>query len=180
MRMAWSTCVETGLCACAKTTPRTESRRTQSCAVDLDGRGPGDVLVAGHDFYSTPRLSPDGDRLCWVAWNHPEMPWTRTSLWVADIAEDGSLANFRCPVSGDESVFQPAWSPDGTLYFVSDRSGWWNLYRLVGKTVQAIAPMEAEFGRPQWVFGDADVRRSGCATRSCAATRKTACGGWRK
>ncbi len=117
-------------------------------------RGPGEVLVAGHDFYSTPRLSPDGARLCWLAWNHPQMPWTRTSLWVADIDADGSLSGIRCLVSGNESVFQPSWSPEGALYFVSDRSGWWNLYRWEEDgEARALASMEAEFGRPQWVFG---------------------------
>lgn len=122
-------------------------------ALNLGERGPGRVLCSGSDFCTTPRLSPDGKRLCWLAWNHPEMPWTRTQLWTADVDEDGSVANEACLVDADESVFQPAWSPDGMLYFVSDRSGWWNLYRWDDGRAQPVALAEAEFGRPQWSLG---------------------------
>jgi hypothetical protein len=82
------------------------------------------------------------------------MPWDGTELWVADVQEDGSLSN-RVRVAGgvDESIFQPEWSPAGELYFVSDRSGWWNLYRWREGAIEALCPMEAEFGLPQWVFG---------------------------
>ncbi len=124
-------------------------------ALELDGdeRG-GEVLTSGADFYSNPRLSPDGQRLSWLQWNHPNLPWDGSELWVAEIAADGSLAS-SLPITGgpDESIFQPEWAPDGTLYYVSDRTGWWNLYRRLGKTNEAVAPMEAEFGLPQWVFG---------------------------
>lgn len=122
--------------------------------VDLDGHGEPVSLVSGHDFYASPRLSPDGAHLAWLAWNHPDMPWDGTELWLADIASNGSLSNQRRVAgSRDESVFQPAFAPGGTLYFVSDRSNWWNLYRWRNEHVEAIAPMEAEFGLPQWVFG---------------------------
>ena len=123
-------------------------------AVNLDGHGEPASLVSGHDFYASPRLSPDGAHLAWLAWNHPDMPWDGTELWLADIASNGSLSNQR-RVAGnrDESVFQPAFAPDGTLYFVSDRSHWWNLYRIRSGQVEALAPMEAEFGQPQWIFG---------------------------
>lgn len=104
------------------------------------------VLAHGHDFYSSPRLSPDG-RLAWLAWDHPNMPWDGTTVYV-----DGA------PVAGGpaESIFQPEWSPDGAaLYFASDRTGWWNLYRWDAATGQtrALAPREAEFGAAQWVLG---------------------------
>ncbi len=122
-------------------------------SVQLDTRGPGEVLVSGHDFYTTPRLSPDGHSLSWVAYNHPQMPWTRSQLWIADVLDDGTLSDTRCLVDGDESVFQPSWSPDNQLYFVSDRSGWWNLYRWDVDHEVPLKPMDAEFGRPQWVFG---------------------------
>ena len=114
----------------------------------------GDILVSGHDFYASPRLSPDGRQLAWLAWNHPNMPWDGTELWVADLGEDGSIRRPRC-VAGeaDVSIFQPEWSPDGRLHFVSDQSGWWNLYRLENGRAAALYPMEAEFGAPQWVFG---------------------------
>jgi dipeptidyl aminopeptidase/acylaminoacyl peptidase len=126
-----------------------------------DGEPPvlasGRVLVSGNDFYSTPRLSPDAARLAWLTWNHPNMPWDGTELWVADVMPDGTLANARQVAGGvDESIFQPTWSPDGVLYFVSDRTGWWNLYRWEdGGTdahIESVLLMEAEFGLPQWVF----------------------------
>lgn len=128
-------------------------------SIALDGaeleRG-GQVLVSGKDFYSTPRLSPDGGRLCWLEWNHPNMPWDGTELWLAQVNEDGALENAKRIAGGErESIFQPTWSPDGVLYFVSDRTNWWNLYRwLDGQgQAQALYPLEAEFGEPQWVFG---------------------------
>jgi dipeptidyl aminopeptidase/acylaminoacyl peptidase len=112
------------------------------------------TLVSGHDFYSSPRLGPRGDRLAYLAWNHPNMPWDGTELWVAEVDEEGSLANARLIAGGaSESIFQPEWSPDGVLHFVSDRSGWWNLYRWRDSRIEALCPMSAEFGFPQWVFG---------------------------
>ena len=123
-------------------------------SVDLMGGGAGDVLVSGNDFYSSPRLSPDSSRLAWLTWDHPNMPWDGTELWVADLRADGSLTRTQRVAGGvDESVFQPEWSPDGELYFVSDRTGWWNLYRWRDGHVEPLCEMEAEFGRPQWLFG---------------------------
>lgn len=124
-------------------------------AVDLSGGRSPEVLVSGSDFYSTPRLSPDGNRLVWLTWNHPDMPWLAAEAWVGEISADGSIRNARHVAGGpDEAVFQPEWSPEGELYFVSDRdSGWWNLYRERGGAIEAVAPMEAEFGQPQWNFG---------------------------
>ena len=115
----------------------------------------GDVLVSGNDFYSSPRLSPDGARLAWLTWNHPNMPWDGTELWVGDFAANGTLINTRRVAGGiDESIFQPEFSPEGALYFVSDKTGWWNIYRLSHEgRVEALQPREAEFGAPQWVFG---------------------------
>ena len=114
----------------------------------------GIILLSGNDFYASPRLSPKGDRFAWLTWNHPNMPWDGTELWVADIQPDGTLWHTHCVAGGtDESIFQPEWSPDGVLHFISDRSGWWNLYRLDGNHAEPLCPMEAEFGLPQWVFG---------------------------
>ena len=123
-------------------------------SLDLKQGGAGNVLVSGNDFYSSPRLSRDGGRLAWLTWNHPNMPWDGTELWFGELDEDGSLKN-KVPAAGgaNESIFQPEWSPDGALYFVSDRSGWWNLYRWQRNKVEPVCPMEAEFGEPQWVFG---------------------------
>jgi len=117
--------------------------------------GAADVLVSGNDFYSSPRLSPDGNRLAWLTWNHPNMPWDETELWVANIKDDGSLDHpDRIAGGNQESIFQPQWSPRGELYFVSDRTGWWNLCRLnEANVVEPVVEMEAEFGMPQWGFG---------------------------
>jgi dipeptidyl aminopeptidase/acylaminoacyl peptidase len=112
------------------------------------------VLVDGNDFYAAPRLSPDGRQLAWLCWDHPRMPWEGTELWLADVADDGSLMNGRLVAGGpQESVCQPEWSPGGVLHFVSDRSGWWNLYRYDHGVVHALCPKQAEFGGPLWNFG---------------------------
>ena len=123
-------------------------------AVDANGQSPERILVAGNDFYSSPRLSPDGSRLAWLTWNHPNMPWDGTELWVAELAPNGDLRS-RLLIAGgvDESICQPEWSPDGQLFFISDLSGWWNFYRHHNGQVSPVCPREAEFGRPQWVFG---------------------------
>jgi dipeptidyl aminopeptidase/acylaminoacyl peptidase len=122
--------------------------------LSLAGESSGEVIVSGNDFYSSPRLSPDGSRLAWLAWNHPNMPWDGTELWVGELDEAGSVTSSeRVAGSANESIFQPEWSPDGVLYFVSDRSGWWNLYRWRGGLIEPLCDMQAEFGQPQWVFG---------------------------
>jgi dipeptidyl aminopeptidase/acylaminoacyl peptidase len=129
-------------------------------AVPLGGTAPdaGRVLAAGHDFFSSPRLSPDGRRLAYLAWDHPNMPWVGTTLYLVDLTDEGGPAGAPAAIAGgpSESLFQPEWSPDGsTLLFVSDRTGWWNLYRydLAAQATRPLAPMRAEFGQPQWVFG---------------------------
>ena len=122
-------------------------------AIDL-ASGQQTVLASGADFYASPRISPDGRSLAWVCWHHPNMPWDGTALWCASIADDGTLQEAR-QVAGadDDPIFQPSWSPSNVLHFVSERSGWWNLYRLHQDEVQALAPMAAEFGRPLWNLG---------------------------
>jgi dipeptidyl aminopeptidase/acylaminoacyl peptidase len=122
--------------------------------VPADGAGEARTIASGHDFYSTPRISPDGRQLAWLCWDHPRMPWDGSELWVADLAPDGSPSGERQVAGGPgESLFQPEWSPSGELHFVSDRTGWWNLYRVRGEATEALAPIDAEFGSPQWVFG---------------------------
>ena len=157
---------------CAREDHTQPGREPASTLVSLPMDGStsaGEVLASGYDFYSTPRVSPDGSRLAWLAWRHPQMPWDGTELWIASIREDGSLdKSRRVAGSESESIYQPGWGPDGTLYFVSDRTGWWNLYRSDSsgrsdrsdrsRSVQPVLnePIErAEFGRPQWVFGTA-------------------------
>jgi len=123
-------------------------------SLGLDGGDGGQVLVSGNDFYSSPRLSPDGSRLAWLTWNHPNMPWDGTELWVGGLKADGSLGRIERVAGGArESIFQPEWSPEGVLHFVSDRTGWWNLYRWRDGCIDPLVEIEAEFGMPQWVFG---------------------------
>ena len=143
-------------------------------AIDLDDAGvsPGRVLAGGHDFFCSARLSPDGNRMLWLAWDHPNMPWNGTTLYLADIDASGAPLRVRVIAGGaDESVFQPEWSPDGNeIMFVSDRTGWWNLYAydIATATTRPLCPMAAEFGMPQWNLGMstyafADARRIVCA-----------------
>ena len=141
------------------------------------------VLASGCDFYASPRLSPDASQLAWISWNHPNMPWDSTQLWVAPINPDGSLGEAECVAGGaDKSIFQPEWSPDGVLYFVSDRSGWWNLYRWLPPMpegglggVEPLCPMDAEFGLPQWVFGMSTYGFESANRIICSYTKK---GSW--
>ena len=113
-----------------------------------------EILVSGKDFYASPRISPDGSQLAWLCWDHPNMPWDGSEVSTANIAKEGSLDDPIQVAGGlDESIFQPEWSPNNILHFVSDRSGWWNIYRYKESKVEALYAMEAEFGQPQWVFG---------------------------
>ena len=136
-----------------------------------------EVLISGSDFYSSPRVSPDGSRLCWLSWNHPNMPWDGTELWVGELDREGRVAKKRLVAGGiDESICQPEWAPDGRLYFVSDRSGWWNLYLWNEQPdledCERILPMEAEFARPQWVFGSNCYGFVSAHRAICAVNRK--------
>ncbi|MGH0028768.1 MAG: prolyl oligopeptidase family serine peptidase [Myxococcota bacterium] len=121
-------------------------------ALPLDGGAPR-VLVSDFDFVSFPRFSPGGDRLAFTAWNHPDMPWDATELWCLDWTADGPGERRRVAGGPGESIFQPGFSPAGRLTWVSDRSGWWNLEQLRDDRRVPLCPMQAEFGRPQWVFG---------------------------
>lgn len=120
-------------------------------AFPADGTAEPAVIASGRDFYAWPRVSPDGTTVSWVEWDHPNMPWDGTELVVADLAADGTASNARRVAGGPtESIYQPEWSPEGVLHLVSDRTGWWNLYRLEGDRLVALAPMDAEFGGPAW------------------------------
>ena len=142
-------------------------------ALPDDGHGQAWALVAGNDFYAAPRLSPDGSQMAWLTWNHPNMPWDGTELWVADVAEDGSLVAARMVAGGPgESIAQPDWSPEGVLHFVSDRTGWWNLHRLLGDEAEALFPAEAEFARPQWVFGASTYGFTSDGNLACAYNQR--------
>ena len=123
--------------------------------LDVDGAGEGTIVVGGSDFYASPAVCPDGTRVAWVAWSHPNMPWDGTELWVADLEPDGTVLHPRQVAGGpNESILQPQWAPDGVLHFLSDRTGWWNLYRVKDQDVEALCLREAEFGTPPWRFGN--------------------------
>jgi len=121
--------------------------------VAIDQDGTVQVLTDGSDFYAAPRPSPDGGHLLWLSWDHPNMPWDGCVLTRATCNGAGAVAKTETLAGGpDEALFQPEWSPDGHIYFVSDRSGWWNLYRWSEGAPQPVSPMPAELGLPQWIF----------------------------
>jgi dipeptidyl aminopeptidase/acylaminoacyl peptidase len=143
---------------CVREDHTTSVREAVNTLVSLkleDNDTSGQVLVSGNDFYASPRLSQDGSRLAWLTWNHPNMPWDGTELWTGKFGEDGQLETSHKVAGGNhESIFQPEWSPDGTIYFVSDRNGWWNLCRANQPgIIEPIREMKAEFGMPQWGLG---------------------------
>lgn len=142
------------ICICEDSDTIDAEPQNYIAAVDLN-TGNVTSLVSGCDFYVSPRLSPDGKQLAWVQWNHPNMPWDDTELCMADVNADGSVSNIQVVAGGkEEAVCHPLWSPDGQLYFVSDRSNWWNLYRLAAREkIEPLFPLEAEFAFPHWVFG---------------------------
>ncbi len=141
-------------------------------ALKLDGSSTTafNILIFGNDFYSNPRVSPDGDYISWLTWSHPNMPWDASECWIAQFSSFGLLQKQLKVAGGNlskstnngetqntigESIFQPQWSPGGELFFVSDRSNWWNIERYTPstKTRNKVHTMEAEFATPQWVFG---------------------------
>lgn len=124
-------------------------------AVDLK-TGAESVLATGNDFYSFPRISPDGSLLAWISWNFPNMPFDGSELWVGDLdSSDGSIANKRKLAGGlDESVTQPKWKSTRDLYFISDRTGWWNIYRWnESEGISSVCPKDADFCHPDWNLG---------------------------
>ncbi len=142
------------ICVCEDYTKANKDPENSIIAIAL-ATGKIEVLVSDSDFYASPRLSPDGKKLAWLSWDLPNMPWDSTYLWLADINGDGSLQAPECLAGGEaESIGEPKWSPDGRLYFSSDRTDWWNLYRCnEDGTIESLHQMEAEFAYPHWVFG---------------------------
>jgi len=115
------------------------------------------IIEQGSDFYASPRLNAAANQLCWQSWNHPNMPWDGNQLWLADINSKGNTTNKKHIAGGEDvSVFQPQWSPDDILYFISDANGWWHLYRYLDtettNNIEQLSDGEKEFGLPQWVF----------------------------
>ena len=163
-------------------------------AIPTDGSAEPQIIAGGRDFYSNPRISPDGTHLSFLAWNLPWMPWDGCELFAAELAPDGTLENVTQVAGrdGEESIWQPEWSPDGELVFASDRSGWWNLERVRDGERSVLYAAEAEFGYPAWVFGlrsfaflgdgrifsaydRAAGRSSRCSTPRRARSRSSSC-----
>jgi dipeptidyl aminopeptidase/acylaminoacyl peptidase len=135
-----------------------------------------EVLVSGADFYSNARINSSGTKLTWLQWNHPLMPWDGCELWVADFGKEGIQNSRRLAGGNTEAVFQPEWHPkdEDALFYVSDRTGWWNLHSIDTGTENAcpepVLPMEAEFGTPMWVFGMKTYQFSSSETIVCTYT----------
>lgn len=122
--------------------------------VPTDGSSLPLTIAEGHDFFSHPTLSPDGRRLAFIAWDHPNMPWDETVLWEVELDADGrGEVRHRVVGDGGVSVSQPKYSPAGQLAFIADWTGWWNLYLREDGHPRPLAPMEAELGGPDWTFG---------------------------
>ncbi|HLB39949.1 MAG TPA: prolyl oligopeptidase family serine peptidase [Actinomycetota bacterium] len=128
-------------------------------AVPSDGSAEPRTIAGGHDFYASPRISPDGAWLAWLTWDLPWMPWDGCELFVAPLSESAELgeSNLVAGRPGEESIWDPEWSPGGDLVFASDRSGWWNLERVRAGERQVLFPAEAEFGYAQWAMGEHSI-----------------------
>src|SRR5215218_7839058 len=141
------------LLVCVRERHQGEGVVNELVAVPAEASADPWVVASGHDFYAAPRPSPDGRRLAWLTWDRPCMPWDGADLWVADLGPDGRLGAARHVAGGpQESVVQPEWDVEGVLHFVSDRSGWWNLYRERHGQVEPLLPMAAEFADAPWEF----------------------------
>ncbi|VAW71246.1 Prolyl oligopeptidase family protein [hydrothermal vent metagenome] len=143
------------ICICEQHLESEHEPYNSLISVDIS-TGEYQTLAEDDDFYASPKLfqctHDKTAKLCWISWSHPDMPWDHTRLWTADFEPNGTVSNIKCVRNNPgESIFQPLWSPDGTLYFVSDISDWWNIYSIDNE--QALIAMSAEFGLPQWVFG---------------------------
>lgn len=132
--------------------PGDSEARNELVAIPADGSAEPRVIASGHDFFASPRLSGDGRRLAWITWDHPNMHWDSSELWVGECSSNGKLSSISKVAGGPgESVGNPVWGPSGELYFASDRTGWYNVYAEDGR---ALHPAEAEFATPHWQFGN--------------------------
>jgi dipeptidyl aminopeptidase/acylaminoacyl peptidase len=144
-------------------------------SISLNSESPSvKKLVSGADFYAYPRISPDQSSLCWIEWQHPNMPWDCTQLWQAAINSDGSLSNqtLAAGENNNEAIFQPQWSPDNQLYFVSDKNNWWNIYRAENGSCTPVLEIEAELATPLWQFGMSTYDFIDAQTIGCLWTDK--------
>lgn len=160
------------ICVCEEHAYPERGVRNFLVTVDLNS-GQTRELLSGSDFYSSPRLSPDGSQLAWLTWDHPHMPWDSTRLWLAQLQDDGKIVKAEVIAGGNtESICEPRWSPDGKLYFVSERTGWWNLYRReTSGSIEPLFPLEAEFAYPHWIFGLSSYSFESAARIVCTYTQ---------
>ena len=162
------------ICVCEAHSTDSHEPINSLVAIPLDGSRTITTLASSADFYSNPRISPDGTQISWLCWRHPQMPWDGTELWLAEY--NGGRPHNSHKVAGgpNESIFQPQWSPGGQLYFVSDRSNWWNIYRLNSDGTDInICPINAEFATPQWVFGMSTYGFVDADTIACCYTQNS-------
>ncbi|MGW8247657.1 MAG: prolyl oligopeptidase family serine peptidase [Acidiferrobacterales bacterium] len=146
--------LNTLVCVCEDHSQANQEAENSLVRFDLAHRDTYQVIASGEDFYASPDISPNGRHIAWISWSHPDMPWDKTRLWLADIDIAGHITNARTLLDEDCSVFQPQWSPDNKLYFSSDeQNGWWNIHCWNGETIDVVCSLEAEFGLPQWQFG---------------------------
>ena len=163
-----------GRIICVMEDHREQGKEAKNTIVSMDIEGKGiDVIISGNAFYSSPRISPDGNYLAWLTWNHPYMPWDKTELWIGRLREDGFIEK-PIQVAGEfeESILQPLWSPDNVLYFISDRNNWWNIYRWKNGIVKSVCPFDAEFAVPHWVFALANYDFETEHSIICSYTKK--------
>jgi dipeptidyl aminopeptidase/acylaminoacyl peptidase len=144
-----------GRLVCVREEHGEDGREPVNALVSVDiASGAVHVIAEGHDFYASPCMSADATRLAWITWDHPDMPWDASTLWLAELADDGTPESPRRIAGGDgQSVFQPRFRDDGALFFVCDPQGWWNLHRWQDGDIRCVLAMQSEFGRPQWQFG---------------------------
>jgi dipeptidyl aminopeptidase/acylaminoacyl peptidase len=144
----------------------------QVVSLPLDGSEEPTVVASGRDFYSFPRPNRDGASLAFTCWDHPNMPWDGTELWLAPLADP---AGAQLVAGGPaESVFQPEWDAAGRLHFVSDRDGWWNLYRVENGAVEQLTAERADLAHPQWLFGGSTYAFLADGTVVCIRTEQGA------
>lgn len=159
---------------CIREDHRERGREAVNTIVSLNLEGEDTKVVAsGNDFYSSPRISPDGSHLAWITWNHPHMPWDKTELWMGKLSDDNSIEKpIRVAGELEESVVQPLWSPNNVLYFLSDRSGWWNIYCWNDNKAKPVCLMDAEFTTPPWIFAQSSYAFESEHKIVCSYTQK--------
>jgi len=158
------------ICVQQDNNPDFHEEQNSLIAIDLQSYSIS-TLHSGNDFYASPRLNHCGKQLSWLCWNHPDMPWDKTTLYLSGIDSKHQLHNTKIiqhPESDNTSFFQPQWSPNDQLYFVSDLSGWWNLYRYHNNLIETVSHEQLEFGLPQWVFAQSSYAFTNNSTILCA------------